>query len=210
MTRARAGRRRPRLPGDDAVPPPESRQATLHAVPAVPAGLPCGAAALAAPTGLPPRRRVRVLEDHHGYFPLDSVVIPATLDALATLGWRHSAVRPEAAVPFRDWARRAQPGLRLVSLPGHVVVAGVRRAPPVARDDPRVRDLPGRRRNAYAHWLAGSLRATCAPREYRAHRAPLPSRCAGPHTRRFRRRRASAPRAAVQGGGARCAQEVQP
>lgn len=65
---------------------PAPRHPRLHALPDEPARLPCGAAALAAITGRPVARCVRVLEDHHGYFPLDSVVIPATLDALAVLG----------------------------------------------------------------------------------------------------------------------------
>lgn len=150
--------------------PPHPR---LQALPDEPPGLPCGAAALAALTGRPVARCVRVLEDRHGYFPLHSVVIPATLDALAVLGWRHRAVRPDAPVPFRDWARIAEPGLHLVSVPGHVVAADVRRAPPVPVDDPRLRGLPRRRRAAYNHWLAGNLRAACAPRAYRAHRSAL-------------------------------------
>ncbi len=152
---------------------PAPRHPRLHALPDEPAGLPCGAAALAALTGLPVARCIRVLEEHHGYFPLDSVVIPATLGALSVLGWRHRAVRPDAPAPFGDWSRNAEPGLHLVSLPGHVVAADVRRAPPIPVDDPRLRSLPRRRRAAYNHWLAGNLRATCAPRAYRAHRAAL-------------------------------------
>ncbi len=149
---------------------PPHPHTTLHAVPA---GLPCGAAALAALTGLPAPRCVRVLEDRHGYFPLAGVAMPPTLDALAVLGWRHRAVRPDDAVPFGDWRRRAAPGLHLVCVPGHVVAAAVRRAPPLPVDDPRLRVLPARRRAAYNHWLAGELRGTCSPRAYRAHRAAL-------------------------------------
>ena len=150
--------------------PPQPR---LHALPDEPAALPCGAAALAALTGRPVARCIRVLEDHHGYFPLDSVATPAALGALAVLGWRHRAVRPDVPVPFRDWRRDAEPGLHLVSVPGHVVAADVRRAPPVPTDDPRLFSLPRRRRAAYEHWLAGDLRTVCAPRAYRAHRAAL-------------------------------------
>ena len=170
---AHADRLHSRQPDDAAMPPPSRPQPRLHAVPADLPGLPCGAAALAALTGLPVHSCVRVLEDHHGYFPLDSVVIPPTLDALAALGWRHRAARPDAAMPFGDWARRAEPGLHLVSLPGHVIAADVRRAPPVPRDDHRLQRLPARRRAAYCQWLAGGLRAACAPRAYRAHRAAL-------------------------------------
>lgn len=76
-------------------------------------------------------------------------------------------------MPFRDWAGTAEPGLHLVSVPGHVVAADVRRAPPLPADDARVRSLPRRRRSAYNHWLAGNLRTACTPRAYRAHRAAL-------------------------------------
>ena len=144
----------------------------LHALPdGVP--LPCGAAALAALTGDPPARCVRVLEDRHGYFPLTSVVIPPTLDALHALGWRYDE-RPHPDLPaFRDWAVGANPGLHLVSLPDHVIAADVRSAPPLPHGDPRVHALPARRRAAYNHWLAGDLAATCTPGAFRRHRAAL-------------------------------------
>ena len=135
--------------------------------------LPCGAAALAALTGIPPARCVRVLEDRHGYFPLASVVIPPTLDALEALGWRHEERAHPDLPPFRDWAASADPGLHLVSLPDHVIAADVRSAPPLPHDDPRVHALPPRRRAAYNRWLLGDLAANCLPNAFRRHRAAL-------------------------------------
>ena len=137
------------------------------------APLPCGAAALAALTGMAPDRCVRILEDRHGYFPLASVAIPPTLDALAALGWLYHATAHPDLPAFRHWAAGADPGLYLVSLPEHVIAADVRSTPPLPHDDPRVRGLSRPDRAAYNRWLVGDLAATCEPAAFRSHRAAL-------------------------------------